>query len=128
MSRPAHLPLSFVFLLACDGRGWTSANPVTAQSPAARLIALYDVDQNGTLDQAEYSRHAETEADFLLADADRNGAVDEPEMRAHLWTVQTGSRGQGGGRDVRADRGERRGGGRGGEGRGRREKKRRGRQ
>lgn len=68
------------------------------------------------LDRAEYTRHSETEADFFAADANGDGSVDEPEMRSHLWTVETGSRGQGGGRDLRSDR---RGGGDGGKGSGR---------
>jgi|GEM_PF-5745062 len=92
----------------CGSTGWQPSSPVNATSPEARLIALYDLNQDLVLDEAEFTVHASSPTDFPMADLDANGVVDAPEMRQLLWTIETGPRGMGGGKEEREHRREQR--------------------
>ena len=93
-------------VLACDTRGWTPSTAVNAQSPESRLLAILDSNGDGTLDAAEYARRSGGQADFIDADRDGDGRVDGPELRALMWSMETGPRGMGGGKEQRRRWGE----------------------
>ncbi|HCH63270.1 MAG TPA: hypothetical protein DFR83_10725 [Deltaproteobacteria bacterium] len=92
--------------LACDSRGWTPSTPVNADPPEARLLAVLDSNDDGVLDAAEYARRSGGQADFSDADRDGDGRVDGPELRALMWSMETGPRGMGGGKEQRRRWGE----------------------
>ena len=74
-----------VSIFSCDQTGWKPSSPVTETSPSARLIALYDSNEDGRLSLAEYQRHASDIEEFRRFDEDGDEQLTEAEMRALLW-------------------------------------------
>ena len=81
-----HLPMMCFLVCAagCDGRGWTSTTPVTAEPPELRLLALYDTNDDQELNEAELVPHLAHPAEFREIDLDGDGRVVGSELRAAL--------------------------------------------
>jgi hypothetical protein len=76
-------------LAGCTTSVGRSSTAVTATSPVARLIALYDLDGDGALSEAELEPHIPEGATLATFDEDHNNLLDETEMRAVLWGVNS---------------------------------------
>jgi hypothetical protein len=81
--------IMLLILTGCSSSVGRSSTAVTATSPVARLIALYDLDGDGALSEAEIKPHIHEDATLSAFDKDDNSLLDETEMRAVLWKVSS---------------------------------------